>query len=596
MRWGAQLELTGNITIANVINMNGGTNGQGNAAGINGTGALLSVSGNNTITSQLTFVGQDSGLGVAAGSTLNLAGGIVTTGHVLYLTGVNGGGALNFTNQSVGAFFGLVNMGGLNTTLQVALGGITNNNLNIYSGSLTLSGGGRLSTGAADAVLAYQGASLNVNDSIGLPIVNRLAGNALTLTGATFNYTGSSLGNSSETIAALTIQGGSSVITISAGANLAATITAPSIAESGGGQLLITGNNLGGAGGVNVASFVTNAGPTYIGAAGLTGTVNKGILPWAVVGNTNTPGVLSFATQDSVNGTAGAAGAIWRPLASSEYVTSMANGYAVTVNNLVFGNSQTLVGSVTDNSLNLANGGGLIVAPMQILTLSSGGFLAQTGNTGVTGVNSNLAGGAAGFLSAGGTALFAYTTAPTTLSSVVLGTAGLDKAGSGQLTISNFEPYTGTTTVNQGTLQLAAGTGVTNPIIVGVNTTGNALVVNNGGTVDLDGNVQLVSTLNSTSATVNTGIGGGIITSSTGNGTLVTTTGATTSAISLQGANVNFIRSGTSGNYTLVAPQTYGGTTVINGGGFTNGSTLLGLSLTDAVPWPARISHSTSRR
>ena len=248
-----------------------------------------------------------------------------------------------------------------------------------------------------------------------------------------------------------------------------------------------------------------------------------------------------------------------------------------------------MLGTFTDNSLNLASGGGLTINPMQTLTLSSGGFLAQSGNLGVSGVTGS-SGATAGFLSANGVALDAYTAANTTISSVVLGTAGLNKAGAGQLTLSNFEPYTGTTTVNQGLLQLAAATGVTNPIVVGVNTTGNPLVVNNGGTLDLNGNVQLVSTLNSTSATVNTGIAGGIITSSTGNGTLVTTTGGATSGISIQGNNVNFIRSGGAGNLILTAPQTYGGFTVIDGGGYHQRQRPLGRDL-DRWRFPGQHEH-----
>ena len=585
---GAAIWLTGGITVANRINLNGGTNGQGNAAGINATGALLSVSGNNTITSQLTYTGQDTGLGVAAGSTLNLTGGIAQTGHILYLTGVNGGGTLNITNQAVAPLYAVINMGGLNTTIQVPMGTMTGSaslGLSIYSGSVTLSGGGALGGASSlDSLFVFQQGTLNVNDSLGLPVANRLAGNAVSLTGANFNYVGSSLGNSSETIGVLTINGGSSTINISAGTNLGAAVTAASIVEGGGGQVLIEGTNLGGVGGIGVATFVTTAAaPVYTGAAGLTGTTNKGIEPWAVIANTNTTGVYSFATQDSF-ALGGAAGAIWRPLAASEYVTSMTSGYQTTANNLVFSSVQNVLGTFTDNSLNLAAGGGLTIDPMQTFTLSSGGFLVQGSNSGVTGVVGSGLGGISGFLSAGAAALDAYTVGSATISSVVLGTAGLNKAGAGQLTLSNFEPYTGTTTVNQGILQLAAGTGVINPIIVGVNTTGNPLVVNSGGVVDLDGNVQLVSTLNSTGAAVNTGIAGGVIMSSAAGqtGTLVTTSGATVSAISLQGTNVNFIRSGGAGNYVLVAPQTYGGSTVINGGGLTSGATLNGLTLTDA--------------
>ena len=134
---------------------------------------------------------------------------------------------------------------------------------------------------------------------MGLPVANRLAGNALSLNGGNFTYKGSGIGNSSETIGALTINGGSAVITITPGTNLAASVTAASIAEAGGGQVLIQGANFGGVGGIGVATFsVTAATPSLHGRRGQTGTTNKGIQPWAVMDNTTT-GALSFATQDS---------------------------------------------------------------------------------------------------------------------------------------------------------------------------------------------------------------------------------------------------------------------------------------------------------
>src|SRR6202012_1184135 len=108
------------------------------------------------------------------------------------------------------------------------------------------------------------------------------------------------------------------------------------------------------------------------------------------------------------------------PLASSEYVTSMMNGYAPTANNLVLGAPQNMVGTFADNSLNLASGGSLTIAPMQIFTLSSGGVLLQSGNGGILAPT-----GSTGFLSAGGAALNIFspgaTPATTTISSTLIG-------------------------------------------------------------------------------------------------------------------------------------------------------------------------------
>ena len=563
---GAAIQLFGGITIANPININAGTNtGIGGLAGIDGNGSLESVSGNNTITAALTAWSQDAGIGADAGSTLNITGGIPTVGHILDL---GGAGNINLTTNPVGAIFGITKLGSGILTIQTTVGVISTNSLNINAGFLVLSGAGKLSLGSSDAVLINPGGTLTVDDSIGLPVANRLAGNAMTLAGGAFNYTGSSIGNSTEIIGALTPGAGFGTITITAGSNLGAAVTAASIGTvATGDQILIRGTNLGSAGGINAATFATTTGPTFVGAAGLTGTPNKGILPWAIVDTSATGLGVSFATSDSVTGTTGGGNAIWRPLASTEYVTSMASGYQTTVNNLVFNSAQTVLGSFTDNSLNLASGGGLTIDPMQTLTLSSGGVLLQSGNTGIGG----------GFLSSGGAMYFFAPTSSgglTTIGSTILNsstTAGINfAAGNGTVSLTSFEPYTAPTTVNQGTLQLAAGT---NTIVVGVASSGQPLVVNIGGAVDLDGNAQLVGSLSSTQPAVAGGSTGGTITTSVAAAIFATNTTAasafsgtigTGSAGATTGNSLSFVRSGAA-TLNLLGNNTYTGTTLLEG-------------------------------
>ena len=85
----------------------------------------------------------------------------------------------------------------------------------------------------------------------------------------------------------------------------------------------------------------------------------------------------------------------------------------------------------------------------------------------------------------------------TNINNSVLGTLGMNKAGFGTLTLSQPQYYTGQTTINQGTLKLNAGT---NTIAVPVGTSGQPLGLNAGGTLDLNGNVQVAGTLSSDSA------------------------------------------------------------------------------------------------
>ena len=156
----------------------------------------------------------------------------------------------------------------------------------------------------------------------------------------------------------------------------------------------------------------------------------------------------------------------------------------------------------------------------------------------------------------------------------ITGAQSLTKADAGTLFLSGPGYDSASTTINGGTLQLASG--AVNTLLFN-----NGLVVNNNGTLDLNGGIQYVAGLISSGAAVNSGVAGGIINSNTGTGTIITNAAAQTFAGSIQGTSVNFVRSGASGNMALTGASTYGGATLINGGGITNNNAILGLTLTD---------------
>lgn len=112
-----------------------------------------------------------------------------------------------------------------------------------------------------------------------------------------------------------------------------------------------------------------------------------------------------------------------------------------------------------------------------------------------------------------------------TISSVLAGSAGLVKSGSGNLTLSGSHTYTGGTTINAGTLTLGSGGGATGVIRGTVNiASGATLAVTAGDGLGYGANRVGVINLNGGTMTANTNInnGWGLVINMTG-GTIART-------------------------------------------------------------------------
>jgi autotransporter-associated beta strand protein len=95
-----------------------------------------------------------------------------------------------------------------------------------------------------------------------------------------------------------------------------------------------------------------------------------------------------------------------------------------------------------------------------------------------------------------------------TLSGVISGLGSIIKAGSGNITLSGANTYTGTTTINSGTLT------------AGISTSGSTGAFGNASNVTVNGGTLALSAFNQTVGSVTVGNSGGSI---TGSGTLTAT-------------------------------------------------------------------------
>lgn len=407
--------------------------------------------------------------------------------------------------------------------------------LAIQEGAVTLSGPS--STPIAFATtLVNAGGTLNI-DKTGNNIGAHLNGKGLTLGGGTVNLTGHATAASAETTGALTIAAGASQLTVTPGAGQTATLTATSLAKSAGGVVLVRGDNLGD----GTAAMVKFSGATtFVGQSGGEGAANRGIFPYALV-NTSAAGSYTDAGTGFAT-LATAAGTGLRPLTGAEQVATL------TINaNVVATSGQTVAfGGLSVNSLDLGSGGGVtngVALLPQTLTVQSGGIIARTGNTGISG----------GWLTAGANELIIHAMADLTIGSVMTGSGGLSKNGPGTLLLNARSARSGQVTVNAGILQLGPGLGA-NALYP------NQAMVANGGTLELNGNSQWVGALSSTNPFT-----GGTITNGAGGAPVeFVTNGATNFGGTLSG-NLNLTKSG-SATMAVVKPLTYTGTTIINGG------------------------------
>ena len=595
------------------VNVNAGglafTPGAGGANALLGGAVILAV---NT-TFDTRGIGGDIGSLASSAASAQLINGLQGTAGTL-TTGLDGTSSTFAGTISSSYPTGLLNI----TKINGGTWTLTNTSTTTNNGTLTVNGGAVAVSGAAGQI-SFTSYTLNTGGTLFLDnsvnaLNNRLGTPFLTTTIATLSPTvrtvamqGGNLTINSkavttitENLGAMSISGGG-IITLNAGGTLGVNLQLQSLSGQGAQtSLFIQGDNLGNAAGANTAAILfatagaagTTPGVGVLGAGGANNTLTRSIRSDVLVDNTTT-GYIEFMVVDSSSG-------LVRPLGSgtgitsaselsSTFLTSTAAGTNVSLNSISFGSStgNTLAAgnfaasyANTVGSLTLQSGGGVNLAIVPTNPFgANGALLTFTDNT-TAGVL-NLAGSnsiIAGQMAVAGITTDFHVLAGSTLNlnAAITGASGanLVKADGGTLVLN--QPYFNTSAglnvaINGGTLQLGSSVGA-NALWVYINQgaapSAETLAINNG-TLDLNGNNQLVGTLTSTNPLPYGGATSAspniIITNTSATAaTFYTNAAASVFAGEFQG-NLNLDKSGNTA-MSLSSPQTYSGTTTIRGG------------------------------
>lgn len=319
---------------------------------------------------------------------------------------------------------------------------------------------------------------------------------ALTMNGGNFNFIGNTAGASSETTGALTLSTGHNTITITPGSGGSTTMTFTSLSRSTGATALFRGTNFGNAAGANVSTLLFNSA-TLTGAGGAEGTTTMSIIKGAFGDGSLTGTGSDMVTVVSTK---------LRLLTSGEYSSTLTTNTNVKLTGNTAANTVS-INSLVLNGYDITDPGGARTLTMGSASLA-GNILINSANN-IAGSNTTIA---------FSTLELPVLATNTSTISAVLNTAAsgpLIISGTGNVTLSAANAYTGTTYVNGATLTAGASN---------VISSGGVTVI--GGTYNLSGYSDTVGAISLTAGTITTGAG-----TLTGNGTFATNTDANYASI-----------------------------------------------------------------
>jgi fibronectin-binding autotransporter adhesin len=527
------------------------TNSGGTTAVVNTTANIsgadvypASVTFNNNVLSY-TVTGTNGING--SGSVILNGSGMVTIANSNAYTGgtLLNAGQLNINNASAIGMGPLTIAGSgvtLNNTSGTAITLSTNNN-QFWNSDFTFAGSNNLNLGSgtvtlgSSRIVTVEGGNLTVGGPItGVGAGLTLAGNGqLTLAGAnTYNSGTTILSGTLNAANNSALSTGSVTFNPSAGSTavLAFTSASPAIngtlIQSGAGtSMIVLGNAVAGTptiltlGGNSVASTFSGAisDMSLLNSAAVGSLVKAGNGLLVLNGNNSYSGTttITSGTLQIGNGTSG-----------EQLASPTVNDYGV----FAFNHADTLTfaGAVSGSGSLVKQGAGLLALTGSNSftggTTISGGTL-QIGD----GLTTN--GAMAGNILNNATLAFA-SPAASTIAGVISGAGGVEKSGSGTVTLSAFNTYTGGTTVNGGTLALAGGNN-------GIGVIRGVLTINPGAEVNITTHDVLGFSNSATGLSTLNIIGGVLNQSYPGNetvtGVAINLTGGTMSAT---GANGDF--------------------------------------------------------
>ena len=528
------------------------------AAVISGDGGSLTKqgSGTMTLTAASTYTGATT---ISAGTVALSADGSLADASDVNITGATGTfdiSAINADSETIGSIAGVAGSKAVLGSKNLKAGGSADTTMaGVISGnggSLTKTGSGKLTLTAANT---YTSDTTIDAGTLALSGAGSLADStAVKLTDASSKFDISAISASGETVASISSVADSSVVlgskNLTAGdsndTTVAGTISGigGSFTKTGSGTTTFTGAN------------------TYTGAT----TITDGTVALSAGGSLSDLSAVNISSATGVLDISGITG-------SSETIASIAgvSGSQVFLGakNLTAGDSSdtTMAGVISDGGIAGGTGGSLTKQGTGRLTLSgantytgdttvNAGVLTTSGNERIANDSDLIVASGATFLLGGyetissisgagsinlqSNTLASYSNVDTTFSGVISGTDSsiLSKTGSGKLTLSGANTYTGTTNFNGGSADLTGSleskfVNVAAGVILDSKTGGlsAAAELTNDGTINLGSTDDTVKTYTSTGTINGPGTltalnynlnGGSVVHANLGAGTLTT--------------------------------------------------------------------------